>query len=75
MIATAHYVICDDCGDPAEVSTEGVKTARAYAKDQGYARRYLNGKLMDFCPRCHRRDPETDVVYFRWEWETDRARP
>lgn len=52
MISTACYVQCDHCGDPAEVSTVGAEIARAYAKQQGYVRLRVDGKLRDLCPRC-----------------------
>lgn len=48
-IAKACYVICDKCGDPAEVSTEGDTLARTYARQQGYT--FKGGK--DLCPRCN----------------------
>ena len=56
MIARACYVTCDRCGDPAEVSTEGAKLARRYAKHVGYVtlKRALpeGTKTEDVCPRC-----------------------
>lgn len=48
MISRACYVQCDQCGDPAEVSVEGAKLARQYARAQGYT---YSGRL-DLCPRC-----------------------
>lgn len=56
MISRACYIQCDRCGDPAEVSTEGAKTARAFARQQGYERlkRGLTEgpRWEDVCPRC-----------------------
>lgn len=53
MISKACYVQCDQCGDPAEISTEGSKMARRYARAQGYT--YNQGR--DLCPRCQGEKP------------------
>lgn len=53
MIRSACYVACDVCtGDPAEISTEGTKTARAYARSAGFVRVKVDGRFIDVCPRC-----------------------
>lgn len=52
MIAKACYVQCDLCGDPAEVSTDGSRLAREYARQQGY----IYVKRKDICPRCRTDD-------------------
>lgn len=56
MIARACYVICDKCGDPAEVSTEGAEVARAMARAQGFTRVTViepnNIRRRDLCSRC-----------------------
>jgi len=48
MIASACYVQCDRCGDPAPISTDGADIARAHARQEGYKR---VGKE-DVCSRC-----------------------
>lgn len=48
MIARACYVMCDACGWPAPVATEGSKEARQLAKDQGFTR----SKGSDYCLDC-----------------------
>lgn len=55
-IAKACYVICDECGDPAAVSTEGAKVARQYARQQGYTTKPKNDR--DLCSRCNKTAPE-----------------
>lgn len=50
-ISKACYVICDECGDPAEISTEGADMARSYAKAQGFVRVKRDGKMVDLCQR------------------------
>lgn len=52
MISNAHYVQCDECGDPSEIACFGVKEAHAFAEAQGYVRIRKNGKLADICSRC-----------------------
>lgn len=49
MISRACYVQCDRCGDPAPVSVEGAKIARAHARQVGYV--YTASKE-DVCSRC-----------------------
>lgn len=49
MIGHASYVICDGCGNPAEVVTGGAREARhVAAKTERYAR--IDGR--DLCGRC-----------------------
>lgn len=48
MIARACYVMCDGCGDPAEISTSGSKDARRLANAEGFVR--VDGR--DLCWRC-----------------------
>lgn len=57
MISSACYVQCDHCGDPAAVSTDGSVLARVYAKQEGFVRVRVNGKLRDLCRRCR---PDSD---------------
>jgi hypothetical protein len=45
--------MCDKCGDPAPISTEGAKVAREYAKHENG---YIYRDKLDICPRC-RKDP------------------
>lgn len=54
MIRTACYVSCDGpCGgDPAAVSTSGAVEARAFAKQQGFMRLKIDGRLVDLCENC-----------------------
>lgn len=59
MISKACYVTCDNCGDPAGVSTEGAKLARAYARAEGFVRVRVMGKMVDLCVRCR---PEESVA-------------
>ena len=47
MIARLSYVMCDECGNPAEPADDA-KEARALASRQGFARR--EGR--DLCRRC-----------------------
>lgn len=48
-IARAWYVQCDRCGNPAEISVEGSKSARDYARVcNGFVRK--GGQ--DICPGC-----------------------
>lgn len=48
MIYRACYVVCDGCGDPAPISTEGAKEARIFARQVGYTRK----RGQDICARC-----------------------
>lgn len=54
MIRRAHYIVCDRCHDPAQISTEGTHIARKYANQEGYIReRSKESRMMeDICPRC-----------------------
>lgn len=53
MIQRACYVSCDNCGDPAEVTTDNdAKTARAIARRQKYTRERMDGAFVDLCPAC-----------------------
>jgi hypothetical protein len=56
MISRASYVQCDRCGDPAQVSVEGAKGARAHARQEGFKRIAVDTGLRheDVCPRCLR---------------------
>lgn len=47
-IAIACYLMCDRCGNAAEISTEGSKEARKLAKDAGFE--VVKG--VDLCPTC-----------------------
>lgn len=49
MIAHLSYVMCDECGDPAEAIGEGAKAAREIARAQGYVR---TDDGRDLCWRC-----------------------
>jgi hypothetical protein len=54
MISHASYVQCDRCGDPAQVSVEGARGARAHARLEGF--KHIDNK--DICPRCLQSDEE-----------------
>jgi hypothetical protein len=56
MIVKAFYVMCDRCGDPAPVSTEGRKLAREFARQERFKRigpaLGEPGPREDVCSRC-----------------------
>ncbi len=52
MISHAWYVTCDLCGDPSQISTESARVARKLAKQEGYGRRRVAGKMLDLCGIC-----------------------
>jgi len=47
-IASARYVICSRCGDPAEIVFGDAKTARQVARLQGF----ICNRSGDWCGRC-----------------------
>lgn len=51
-IRRACYVACDECWDPAEISTTDAEEARRYAARQGYVRIRRDGRLVDLCATC-----------------------
>lgn len=52
-VRSAWYINCDNCGDPAEITTFGGATeARALASRQGYTRKKIDGRFVDLCPAC-----------------------
>jgi hypothetical protein len=48
----AHYVMCDLCGNPAEIVTDGAPAARKLAKAEGFIRRRIKGQVFDLCKQC-----------------------
>lgn len=52
MIAHLSYVMCDECGNPAEPVGEGAKAARERSRAEGFVRR--DGR--DLCRRCANAD-------------------
>lgn len=50
-VSRAWYIRCDDCGDPAEISTDSAQEALIYANNQGFIRVERGGKAVDLCPR------------------------
>lgn len=61
-VAHAWYVMCDLCGNPAEISTESASHARKLAKTEGGDRRRVAGQMMDLCKPCvgHLTKPKED---------------
>lgn len=53
MITTACYVICDKCGYPAPISTEGAEIARKYAKHESG---FIRTNKEDLCPNCQKKN-------------------
>lgn len=58
MIARACYVICDQCGNPAEISTEGANFARRLARAEGFSYEVVHGEHgstagRDLCGHCN----------------------
>lgn len=67
-ISKAWYVTCENCGNPATVSTESPANARVIARsDDGFVRRRVDGTLTDLCMAC--RD-KTTLDGIRPEWTT-----
>lgn len=54
MIAHFSYVMCDHCGNPAEIADDA-KGARVLAKKSGWKRVVLpeTGERVDRCPSCY----------------------
>jgi hypothetical protein len=58
VIGRACYVICDRCGNPAEVVTGGAKEARAVASETA---RYRREDGQDLCGDCRDKDAGTKL--------------
>jgi hypothetical protein len=50
MIARAWYVMCDQCGSPAEIATDGAQQAKEYARAQGFKMLRRDGSEHWLCP-------------------------
>lgn len=57
MIARLSYVMCDECGDPAEACDDATE-ARRLARGVGFVRR--DGR--DLCARCASPEPQENVI-------------
>ena len=43
--------ICDNCGDGTE-EYDNYNEAQHEAKEDGWQKKYINGKCMNYCPLC-----------------------
>lgn len=66
-VQTSFDVYCDICGTWERCGSDGVKEARVRAaKNHGFSRVSVGGKLMDLCYACTK--AQRDVEHTRVAW-------
>lgn len=74
-IEKIYSVFCETCPMWVAQTGDGAKAARKWAKDAGWVRVRVDGKLKDCCPSCQRAatDANATIAGVRTELEARKA--